>query len=220
MKLSVIIPTWNEEMFISSTIKNCLQETEDVIVVDAGSPDRTVALAHEYPVRVFQSSKGRACQMNLGAEKAAHDILVFVHADTRLPAGAREDIESAIASGYVGGRFRLKFDIKSPVLNLYAFLSCYDFGGLSFGDQGIFVTKSCFLKGGKFPEHRFPEDIFFYQSMKRLGKTVVLPKSVTTSARRFQKRGVLSQQIENIGILLMAFLRVDSKKLEEFYCQT
>jgi len=220
VELSIIIPTWNEELFVASAIQCCLKESKDVIVVDGGSTDRTVCLAHQYPVRVFQAPKGRASQMNFGAEKATHDVLMFVHADTRVPVEAHMDIEDAIESGNVGGRFRLQFDIKSPLLNLCAFLSRYDFAGLSFGDQGMFVTKSCFLKSGKFPVHRFPEDIFFYRSMKRLGKTVVLSKNVMTSARRFHKRGVLSQQILNIRILLMAFLGWDSKKIEELYCQS
>ncbi|BFU94169.1 MAG: glycosyl transferase [Nitrospira sp.] len=203
--ISVIIPTLNEAETIRDTLlaTACLGFRE-IIVVDAGSTDRTRDIVAETTsdlrrtgsaaVLLLTSMPGRAVQLNTGAQAAGGEVLLFLHADTRLPSQAKISIETALAGRpAVGGRFDVQFDIPSgwgyvisALMNLRSRLT-----RISTGDQALFVRKAVFEEVGGFPEIPLMEDIEFSARLKRRGRIVALRDVVTTSYRRWRRRGPL-----------------------------
>ncbi|MBI4358135.1 MAG: glycosyltransferase family 2 protein, partial [Candidatus Omnitrophica bacterium] len=134
-------------------------------------------------ITVLHSIKGRAFQMNVGARHATGDVLLFLHADTRLPDNGLEQIKEVIGQGARAGRFRMKFDNRKRLLRLYETYTRFHF--FSYGDQGFFVARELFEKLGGFDETVPFEDIDFYQRLRRMTKPVIIQDPVVTSARRF-----------------------------------
>jgi rSAM/selenodomain-associated transferase 2 len=192
MKLSIVIPALNE----AGEIGACLQglaplrgRGHEVIVADGGSDDGTPAIAAALCDRVIAAPRGRASQMNAGARAAGGDALVFLHADTRLPALADELISDALKSRPWGrfdvtieGRHRL-LALVACAMNLRSRLT-----GIATGDQALFVRRDAFAG---FPQIALMEDIAFSKAMKRRGPPACLRARVTTSGRRWERRGVL-----------------------------
>jgi rSAM/selenodomain-associated transferase 2 len=191
--ISVIIPTYNESETIRDTVESLRVWSDilEVIVVDGGSSDGTVRLV-EPPARLIQAPRGRASQMNEGARLASAEVLLFLHSDTRLPGNFLQQLEHALSdSEVVGGAFKVKFDhpglffyLASLGSNLRAAAS-----GIYFGDQAIFARRDVFHRIGGFPLIELMEDWEFSLSMRRVGKTQLLPGPVTTSARRWLIHG-------------------------------
>jgi rSAM/selenodomain-associated transferase 2 len=222
MKLSVIIPALDE----AAEIGACLQALaplrgrgHEVIVVDGGSGDGTPALARALCDRVLAAPRGRASQMNAGARAASGDALVFLHADTRLPALADELILDALKDAS-WGRFDVTFDVtiggSHPLLavvacamNLRSRLT-----GIATGDQAIFARRNAFPG---FPEIPLMEDIAFSKAMKRRGPPACLSARVTTSARRWERRGVLRTIVLMWRLRLMYFLGARPEDLARLY---
>ena len=200
--LTVIVPTLNE----ASTIREALQALaplrargHEVIVVDGDSDDGTASLAGPACDRLLLAPRGRALQMNAGAMAASGDALVFLHADTRLPQGADELILGALARSS-WGRFDVRIASRHPLLALVAWAVNLRsrLTGVATGDQAIFVRRDAFPG---FPEIPLMEDIALSRMLKRRGRPACLRARVTTSARRWEARGVLRT------ILLMWRLR-------------
>lgn len=191
--ISVIIPTYNESKTIGGTIKHLRRWDNilEIIVVDGGSNDGTVDLIKP-GVKLIQAPRGRAGQMNAGARLASGEVLLFLHSDTRLPRAFPQQLESALShSGVVGGAFKMRIDhpglffyLASLGSNLRAVLT-----GIYFGDQAIFVRRNVFCQIGGFPPIALMEDWELSLGMRRVGKTMLLPGPVTTSARRWLKHG-------------------------------
>jgi len=187
--ISIIIPTFNEAVTIKTTIEHLknLSGSPEVIVVDGGSTDKTLSLIGT-EVKILQSPRGRAVQMNAGAQAAAGEILLFLHSDTRLPPDGLLQIKVALANQKVtGGAFKLEFDqpglffyLAALGSNLRAALT-----GIYFGDQAIFARRREFLQLGGYPEVELLEDWIFSRKLRMAGKTVLLKGPVTTSARRW-----------------------------------
>jgi len=217
MKISVIIPTYNEESSIGSTLDNLIQNhsPDEVIVVDGGSSDRTVEIARD-KVRVIRAAKGRARQLNEGARVAAGNILLFLHADTLLPRDGISLIKQTVQNGTQAGRFRLQFDRPEFWLKIFASYTRFHF--FSYGDQGFFVTKSLFQQLKGFREDVPFEDIDFYKRLSKQIKPVILKDTVITSARRFTASGSLRQKFINIYLVGLYYLGIDVFKLQKkFY---
>ena len=207
MKISIVIPTLNEEKIIFPGVEDLFTRVvpDEVIVVDGGSRDRTCELALEW-TRVISSAKGRACQMNAGARVATGDILLFLHADTRLPDKGLEKIKQAIGPRSQAGRFRMKFDEDRPLLRFYSLYTRFHF--FSYGDQGFFVTRKLFWEMGGYREDVPFEDIDFYQRLRKRTQPVILREAVITSARRFSQRGLVCQKFINlllVGLYALGF---------------
>ena len=194
MRLSIVVPTLNEAAGIAATLQH-LQALRaagnEVIVADGGSRDATPTLAAPLADRVIQSPRGRARQMNAGAAAAGGGALLFLHADTRLPADAVQAIEQALALR-AWGRFDVMIEGRSPwlvvvagLMNLRSRLT-----GIATGDQGIFVTRAAFDAVGGFPDQPLMEDIKLSKCLKRLGPPACLQNRVTTSGRRWERHGV------------------------------
>jgi len=208
MKISIIIPTFNEEKTIHETLKNLLafHRPDEVIVVDGGSTDQTVSLASEWTT-VIQTSKGRAHQMNIGVGQAKGDILLFLHADTILPSGGLETIRKRISEGCRAGRFRMKFDDRRWLLRFYESYTRFHF--FSYGDQAFFVTREFFQKLDGFNEIVPFEDIDFYKRLRTVTKPVIIKDPVTTSARRFCGVGCLKQKFINLFLVALYYAGFD-----------
>ena len=141
MKISVIIPTWNEADGLGSKLEDVRRlKPDEIIVADGGSTDPTARVAGAYQrVTVVASGKGRARQMNAGALAAKGDVLIFLHADTILPSKAMDLVRDTIRGGAIGGRFRVRFDDPSVKYRLLSFFTRYPF--FSYGDQAFFTTR-------------------------------------------------------------------------------
>lgn len=205
MKISVIIPVYNEESTIHATLEDLIvrHRAEEVIVVDGGSKDNTAALAKEW-TKVIQSEKGRARQMNRGIEEATGDIFLFLHSDTKLPEHGLTHIRNTIEAGAEAGRFRMRFDQRDWSLRFYASYTRFHF--FSYGDQGFFVTRELFEKLRGFDETAPFEDIDFYKRVRGTTKPVIIKNPVVTSARRFCGVGCLRQKFINLFLVGLYYM--------------
>jgi rSAM/selenodomain-associated transferase 2 len=192
-----------------------------VLVADGGSRDGTARVVAEQPgVRLVPSARGRARQMNAGARAAAGDVLLFLHADTRLPDGAAGAIAAALADpGVVGGRFDVRFDSRRRLLALVAWLMNARSRATSVctGDQAIFARRADFEAVGGYPDIPLMEDIELSRRLKARGRLAALRARVTTSARKWEREGPL----RTIGLMwalrLLHFCGVAPERLHRWY---
>lgn len=193
MSLSIIIPMLNESATLPRTLSELRQyvETAEVILVDGGSRDDSVALAQRAGRKVISSLPGRARQMNAGAAAASGDKLLFLHADTRLPPQADQLVSEALTRHH-WGRFDVTISGHHPMLAVIGFMMNRrsHLTGIATGDQAIFVRRSAFEAVGGFPEQPLMEDIELGKRLKRLGSPACLPQKVITSGRRWEQRGL------------------------------
>ena len=164
----------------------------EVIVVDGGSRDDTVTLARPFADLVFAAPRGRAAQMNAGAAKAGGDVLLFLHADTRLPENAdRLALTALAASGRCWGRFDVTLIGQPRMLRLVALMMNLRsrLTGVATGDQAIFMRRDAFEKAGRYPDIPLMEDIAVSKALRRLSSPVALRERVSVSARRFEAKG-------------------------------
>jgi rSAM/selenodomain-associated transferase 2 len=163
----------------------------EVIVVDGGSKDATPALAAPLADQILRAARGRARQMNAGAAVADGDVLLFLHADTRLPENAPELIASALR-GHAWGRFDVVIDGRPFMLRVVAVLMNLRSRrtGIATGDQAIFVTRAAFDAAGGYPDQPLMEDIELSKRLKRFGPPACLDARVVTSGRRWKRHGV------------------------------
>ncbi len=222
-KLSIIMPVLNEGDGIAAAL-DALADLRtlgtELIVVDGGSHDATVEQAQLRADQVILAPRGRALQMNAGAEKASGDVLLFLHADTRLPAKADRVVLNGLdRSRRAWGRFEVKIDGRSPLLPVVAWLMGLRsrLTGIATGDQAIFVRREAFQAVGGFPAIALMEDIAMCKRLKRLGRPLCLRACVTTSGRRWEKNGVLSTILLMWRLRFAYFFGADPKKLARQY---
>ncbi len=228
MSVTVIIPIFNEEAALPSFLKGLLPlDFEKIILVDGNSQDRSVEVAQtllnassQPQHRIISGPKGRAVQMNAGAEQATTDILLFLHADTQLPHNAKPLIEQALSSSHnVGGRFDVRFPqdsgyawMVSRMMNHRSRLS-----GMCTGDQAIFVRRSVFESMGGFADIPLMEDLEFSSRLKRKGAVVALKETVTTSFRRWEQEGPLQTIVRMWTLRFLYWLGWDPQRLHHYY---
>ena len=223
MKLSIIIPTLNEEAIICSALGALawLQaKGHEVIVADGASRDNTVKLAQPLADQVISSKTGRAFQMNAGAGAAHGDILVFLHADTLLPRDADTLIMNGFAqSGRKWGRFDVRLAGRRPSLRLIEFMMNRRsrFSGIMTGDHCLFVRRELFNAIGGFPEIALMEDIAISRLLKRHGRPLCIKQQVITSSRRWEQKGVLRTTLLMWRLRLGYFLGENTRRLARIY---
>ncbi|PIQ86046.1 MAG: glycosyl transferase [Candidatus Omnitrophica bacterium CG11_big_fil_rev_8_21_14_0_20_45_26] len=206
MKISIIIPALNEAKSIQQTLVCVAKQLQNdqLIVVDGGSSDQTVALAKPY-ASVIAAPRGRAAQMNAGARAASGDVLLFLHADTLLPANGLALIRAAFENAACeAGRFRMQFDDKNWLLEFYQLHTRFHF--FSYGDQAFFVKRPLFEQLKGFREDVPFEDIDFYKRLRMVAKPCIIRASVVTSARRFRAMGSTGQKLINLWLVTLYYL--------------
>jgi rSAM/selenodomain-associated transferase 2 len=194
----------------------------EVIVVDGGSVDDTMSLAQNMGAKVISSPAGRADQMNLGAQAATGDILLFLHADTVLPPEFDVLVRAALASGQrrpIAGAFPLKIDGDSPRLRWveWGVNGRSRFFQMPYGDQALFLRADTFHEIGGFPALPIMEDFELVRRLKGMGKIAIVSAPVVTSGRRWLERGVLATTVINQMVILGYFLGVNGELLRKFY---
>lgn len=224
LKISIIIPVLNEAPTIAKAISTAQNaENVEIIVVDGGSSDGTPEIAKSLGVRVLFTTPGRAAQMNAGAAAATGDILLFLHADTRLPIGFDIWARQALAkAGTVGGAFLLEIDALSKSLRLVETGVNWRsrFLQMPYGDQAIFLKTATFEILGGFPDLPLMEDFEFVRRLKKQGRIEIVPQPVLTSARRWQQLGVLKTTAINQIVIIAYFLGVSPDRLAFWYIRT
>jgi rSAM/selenodomain-associated transferase 2 len=224
MNVSVIVPVLNEENSIGATLQALLPLAPyEIVVVDGGSSDRTCEIASQFGVNVISSERGRARQMNRGAREASGEVLLFLHADTRLPQTAFHDIASALGDPrYLGGRFDVELDGNHWMLPLIArMISCRSrTTKVGTGDQALFVRREVFRQMDGFQEIALMEDIAFCRTLKRMGKVACLRSRVVTSARRWEADGVWRTIFRMWALKLLYLAGVSPARLKHYYADT
>ncbi len=221
MRVSIIIPALNEAAVIERAITAAWQaDADEVIVVDGGSHDDTVARAEAANCRVIASSPGRACQQNRGAAEATGDVLLFQHADNWLDNTALKQVHRALQKpSIIAGAFEQR--IAAPG-SLYRWLErgnawrarCW---GLPYGDQGIFLRRQAFEQLGGFPNVRLMEDVLLMQRVRRKRRPVLLAGPIHIDPRRWQRHGIVRQTLRNWTLLAALRLGVTANELARFY---
>ncbi|HYW20663.1 MAG TPA: TIGR04283 family arsenosugar biosynthesis glycosyltransferase [Nodularia sp. (in: cyanobacteria)] len=220
-KISIIIPTFNEAANIQAAIASTQPSTNvELIVVDGGSKDDTVSIAQSLGVKVISSVPGRAAQMNAGAMAATGDILLFLHADTRLPSGFDDMIRTALQQPKtIAGAFALEINASDWTLRWVEKGVNWrsHFWQMPYGDQAIFLTTEIFQKIGSFPDLPIMEDFELMRRLKRTGKISIIPVPVITSARRWLQKGVFHTTLLNQIVITAYFLGVSPQRIRRWY---
>lgn len=236
MKLSVVIPTLDEAERIEAAIHGALDapfETVpggsapsagtgavaaavEVIVVDGGSADRTREIAEAAGARLIRSPRGRARQLDAGVRASAGDVLLLLHADTRLPRGWASAVCGALGDpAVVGGAFRLRFDDRSPALRFIEWGARLRtaLGGLPYGDQALFVRREALEAVGGIPQAVVLEDLDLVSRLRRRGRLARLALPVVTSARRYRAGGPLRTMLRHWRVAAGWALGVERNRL-------
>jgi rSAM/selenodomain-associated transferase 2 len=216
--LSIIIPTLNEEKLIERTLLAVKERAPDaeVLVVDGGSSDATVALASKH-ARVISAKRGRGGQLNAGVQATTGDLLLFLHADTIPDAdGIAELIEVMQDEHVLGGAFRMRFDNPRPLYKRVSEnVAMRSLRTKSYtGDQGIFTRRSAFEQLGGHRDWPFMEDVDYSERMGKAGPVALLKHEVETSARRHEHWGLLRTQLTVVVIRILYLLRVHPRRYE------
>lgn len=200
-RLSIVVPALNEAARVAelaSHLATVAPEAE-VVLVDGGSDDGTAQAARKGGLTVIEAPRGRARQMNAGAAATSGDVILFLHADTLLPAGAAEAAVRACGPGVALGAFGFRLDhrpVALKIIELGVWLRCR-WGGLPLGDQALFLPRDVFDALGGYAPLPILEDMDLVTRARAHGRVVVLPQAVVTSARRWRERGVLRTTAEN-----------------------
>ncbi len=220
-RLSIIIPTLNEAGSIKEAISHLRKSKEvEIVVVDGGSRDNTIELARSLGARVLSTDASKAVQMNAGAAESTGDVLLFLHADTRLPDDFDTKIMAAVSqNGFCAGAFSLGINSEVRSLRFIERVANWRsrFFQLPYGDQALFVCRDLFYKIGGFPDFPIMEDFEFIRRLRRKGKIIILPESVCTSPRRYLNLGILKTWLLNQMIIVAYLLGISPVRLAHWY---
>jgi len=224
-EFSIIIPVLDEAATINEAIRHVTATAGDhaveVLVVDGDPAGCTVRTIEGQTVKKLVAEKGRGCQMNRGASRAAGEVLLFLHADTMLPAGAFDCISSVLEDdAVVGGAFDLGIDaggfayrLIDRVASLRSRLT-----RLPYGDQALFIRRPYFIRLGGFTNIPIMEDVDLMQRIKReKGKIHIIRKRVSTSPRRWEKEGIVRGTLRNWFLITLYLFGMKPEKLTRYY---
>jgi len=219
ISIAVVVPTLNEEENLRRYLPDVIRQADEIVIADGGSNDATTAVAKQLGAQVITGARGRGSQMNSGAAAARSSVLLFLHADTRLPEGGLEMVKREVQSGRIGGGFLADFDSQRPLMRLGSRLvnlrtRC---SRLPLGDQAQFVTRQAFEELGGFRDWPILEDLDFMRRLKRRGPTAVIRRPVITSARRYVQDGVFKTIANNWRIWFLYLLGVAPERLGHRY---
>ncbi len=221
--ISIIIPVLNEEDHIGDLISyihnnSTSENVSEILVIDGGSLDNSALVAKSAGAIVLHSEKGRAKQMNFGANKAKGDILYFLHADTLPPKNFDQHIVNAITKKHEVGCFQMRFDSDNWLLRFFAGFTKYRHKICRGGDQSLFISTELFKKTKGFNEDYIVfEDNEFIGRLYKKTSFKILPFHVKTSARKYRKHGVVKLQYHFGVIHLKNYLGAGPEKLYDYY---
>jgi rSAM/selenodomain-associated transferase 2 len=221
--VSIIVPTLDEAASIAATLvplQPWRAQGVEIVVADGESRDETVAIAAPLADVVLTAPRGRACQMNAGAAAARGSILVFLHADTRLPLRAADVIrERLAASAWAWGRFDVEIAGAPAALRAVAALMNLRsrWSGIATGDQAIFVRRAAFERVGGFPDIPLMEDVALSRALRAIAPPLCLRERVTTSGRRWERHGVWRTILLMWRLRLAYALGADPRRLAQRY---
>ncbi|MBI3569851.1 MAG: TIGR04283 family arsenosugar biosynthesis glycosyltransferase [Gammaproteobacteria bacterium] len=229
--MAAILPVLNEAAHLEETLSALIEDQhfDEIIVVDGGSTDASVEIVckfissvapdtHPVPI-LIQSPRGRARQMQAGAQAAEADVLLFLHADIALPPGAADDIRDAIDRGRLWGRFDMRLSGRHVLLRIIERLMNWRsrVTGIVTGDQGMFVRKDVYRVLGGFAPLELMEDIEFSTRLKWFGKPACLPGSVVVSSRRWERNGIIRTVMLMWTLRFLYWLGVSPARLARWY---
>lgn len=226
MRLSVVIPTLNEAGQIAEAIETLRRRTvgsePEILVMDSGSVDETVRIARSCNVRVEvdPALSCRAAACNAGAARTTGDVLLFLHADSRVPERFDEVIRDALASeGVTGGAFEFVLDGPEWRLRIVEWINRirYRIRSRFYGDQGIFVRRAVFDAVDGFPRTSILEDAHFCALARRVGPMRLVPSRMLTSPRRFYNGGILTTLAFDVLIVLVDLAGLDVGRFGALY---
>ena len=222
-RLCVVVPVLNEAEGITAALQALAplaKRGAQIVVADGGSTDDTVALAQASGAQVISAARGRALQMNAGAQMATGELLLFLHADTLLPPDADTLIQQALAVGpQVWGRFDVRIDGRAWLLRVIAaFMNLRSrWTGIATGDQAIFITRTAFDAVGGFADQPLMEDIEISRRLRRLSRPACVRARVLTSGRRWETRGVLRTVLLMLRLRFAYWRGAAPERLAELY---
>jgi len=218
--ISIIIPVYNEEAAIDRVLHSLpFGDGIEVIVVDGQSDDRTRDVVRKYPVKVVESPRGRALQMNAGASAAKGEVFLFLHADCMVTKEGLDALQRYVSHNFVGGCFTHKIDSRKWI---YRWIETSghlraEFLRIFYGDQAIFVRRDIFEHIGGFDPVPLFEDVVFSKKLCRLGKTIVLDYPATVLPRRWEKKGIVRTTILNWFLTTGFILGISTDRLAKLY---
>ena len=221
LKVSVIVPTFNEALILEGSLRAISDlNPHEIIVTDGGSTDKTLSVARRIATHVITSRVGRAEQMNAGAKKATGNLLLFMHADNKLPKQSFKKMAEIMGlANHAGGAFSLQIDSKKTSLKIIASLATWRSRHLNlvYGDQAIFVRSDIFRNLGGFSSLPICEDLEFFRRLRRQGKVILLKEKTHTSARRWANEGTLHTTLRNITIVSLFLFGFSPNVLSKWY---
>lgn len=222
LKTSIIIPVLNDEVNLSDlllSLKTFRDKGHEVVVVDGGSSDNSLMLAHDGADVIVVSKAGRAVQMNCGAAMATGHVFLFLHCDTVLPAKALQLVTDNYQKTKYWGRFDVRLSSNRPVFRLIETLMNFrsKLTSIVTGDQALFVNSELFNHVGGFPEIALMEDIAISQKLRKIASPVCFKQRVITSSRRWEKKGVVKTVLLMWKLRLFYFFGVSPDKLNRLY---
>ncbi len=221
MKVSIIVPTLNEELVLENTLTQIQQLSPyELIVSDGGSTDSTSQIAKKFTHIIVSGPASRSLQMNAGAEKATGDLLLFLHADNRLETESyRKMTECMENPKWIGGAFTLCIDSDKWSINLITLLANIraKYFDLAYGDQGFFVRREVFKNMNGFSPIPICEDLDFYLRLRKKGSVIMLNEKTHTSPRRWVKEGIAFTTARNILIAFLFRLGFSPRILTKWY---
>lgn len=225
--ISIIIPVYNEANGIGHLVRHLIKydpekSVSEIIVVDGGSTDTTRTKAREAGATIMSSDEpGRAVQMNTGAKTASGDILYFLHADSYPPRDYVERILESWHNGFHAGCFRLRFDTRHWLLNLYSWFTRFPFRPFRYGDQSLYIDRDLFYK-----IDGFRDDLIVMEDNEIIGRITrhtnfrIMDSPVTTSARKYLDNGIIRLQFIFTCVYLMYYLGFSQTTIVRFYKKT
>ncbi|MBL7076146.1 MAG: TIGR04283 family arsenosugar biosynthesis glycosyltransferase [Kiritimatiellae bacterium] len=217
--MSVVIPAWNEAERIGATIDRIRSDAHEVIVVDGGSRDGTRTVAYGKGARVLSAPPNRACQMNVGAQAATGNVLLFLHADTLLPDRFAIDVQQTLLRKVIAGAFRFRLEGERLAWRVVEWGTLWRFRlcRLPCGDQAIFLRTERFRAMGGFAVTPLMEDFELMCRLRNCGRIRLARRAAVTSARRWIRLGVFRTTLINQLIVLGYRLGVSPDRLASLY---
>ena len=224
--IDIVVPVYNEASgltvfldHVRGRLRSDPYQASGLLVVDGGSTDATVSLLDRSGVPWMTAPRGRSKQMNAGAAATCGDLIVFLHADTYLPADALEVARQAVAEGAIGGYFQLRVNSRRSLLRLVGKLISLRsrVTGVASGDQAIFLTRRAFNTLSGYAPLPLFEDLDLCRRLKRLGPVAALELPVLTSARRWQRSGVARTIVKMWALRLLYLCGCDPQRLAGYY---